>query len=596
MSLLFSHQEVREGQGPVLKKMYQSFLEHDTLLVEAPTGLGKTACSISAALSVALEKGGTVIFVTNRQTQHQIAVETVSALKEKYELDFGVVDLYGKKSLCNHPVEKLNQQEFTEFCKQMVAAKTCEYYTNVYDNRGPTLDAEHALSTIGTENIVGAENLKRYADSLGLCAYEITSLQLRNAKVVIADYNHVFHPSINRTLLKRLGKSWSDLYLIVDEAHNLAERCMRILSQKMNSQIIQYAIKEADRYELSQSKEYLEKVFKALYVLSSEEEELLHPDDLTALLPPLSEMLQTFDSATEFVYTKQRKSFINSVAEFLRLWVQDGSEFVRSIVDDGLVRIEVNCVHPGSLIVPVTQDVRSTVFMSATLQPAQFHQHMLGLPNVEHAHFSSPFPRENRQILIDDTISTEFKLRTEQHYKELALRIQNIVSIVPGRSAIFFPSYHYIDKVVPLLSVKTIVEKPGLSLSNKRNLFNSFTSIDKGVLCAVNGGSFSEGVDFDGDKLKCVIICGVPLQPPSKKMQYIQSYYRHHFGEGWTYAFLFPAMNRCIQSAGRCIRSAKDKGSIIYLDRRFAREPYRSCLNDSHLHEDLLQTINQFWG
>ena len=594
MPLLFSHAEVRDGQGPVLKQMYKTFMDKSTLIAEAPTGLGKTACSISAALSCAVEDDGVVVFVTNRQTQHQIAVETVTALKERYDLQFDVVDLYGKKSMCNHPVGKLTQQEFTEFCKQLVSAKACEFYEQVYDNRGQTMEAQHALQRMTTDNVVQADHVKRFADSLGMCAYELTSLQLQKAKVVIADYNHVFHPAINRMLLKRLGKDWSDIYLIVDEAHNLSERCMRILSQKINSQIVQYAIKEADRYDLDQSKVYLEKVFKAFYVLSSEEEELVHPDDLTALLPPLNEILRVFDAGSEFVYTKQRKSFINSVAEFLRLWVQDGSEFVRTIIDDGMVRVEVNCVHPGSLIVPVIESVRGSVLMSATLQPAAFQQHMLGI-NAEYTQYSSPFPRENRQILIDDSMSTEYKMRSEQHYVDLARRLNDITSSVPGRCAIFFSSYYYIEKVSPHLTANLVIEQPGLSVQNKYAMFDKFVTMDNGVLCAVNGGSFSEGVDFDGDKLMCVIICGVPLQPPSKKMQYVQSYYKHHFGEGWSYAFLYPAMNKCIQSAGRCIRSAKDKGSIVYLDHRFARDPYRSCIPDSHVKGDLITTIKEFW-
>ena len=122
-----------------------------------------------------------------------------------------------------------------------------------------------------------------------------------------------------------------------------------------------------------------------------------------------------------------------------------------------------------------------------------------------------------------------------------------------------FSSYYYIEKVSPHLTANLVIEQPGLSVQNKYAMFDKFVTMDNGVLCAVNGGSFSEGVDFDGDKLMCVIICGVPLQPPSKKMQYVQSYYKHHFGEGWSYAFLYPMMNKCIQSAGRCIRSAKDK-------------------------------------
>ena len=34
-------------------------------------------------------------------------------------------------------------------------------------------------------------------------------------------------------------------------------------------------------------------------------------------------------------------------------------------------------------------------------------------------------------------------------------------------------------------------------------------------------------------------------------------------------------MSKCIQSAGRCIRSETDRGAVIYLDERFAWGNYR---------------------
>ena len=37
-------------------------------------------------------------------------------------------------------------------------------------------------------------------------------------------------------------------------------------------------------------------------------------------------------------------------------------------------------------------------------------------------------------------------------------------------------------------------------------------------------------------------------------------------------------MSKCIQSAGRCIRSENDRGVVVYLDERFSWQNYFSCL------------------
>jgi len=47
------------------------------------------------------------------------------------------------------------------------------------------------------------------------------------------------------------------------------------------------------------------------------------------------------------------------------------------------------------------------------------------------------------------------------------------------------------------------------------------------------------------------------------------------FGKGWDYGYSYPAMNRAIQAAGRCIRSKDDKGVIVYMDKRYSWSNYR---------------------
>ena len=79
----FPHHTVRSGQSELIVDLEQTLTEGKTLLAHAPTGLGKTASALSVAVKHAIEKGKKIFFLTNRHTQHQIAVNTLNLIKEK---------------------------------------------------------------------------------------------------------------------------------------------------------------------------------------------------------------------------------------------------------------------------------------------------------------------------------------------------------------------------------------------------------------------------------------------------------------------------------------------------------------------------------
>jgi len=120
---------------------------------------------------------------------------------------------------------------------------------------------------------------------------------------------------------------------------------------------------------------------------------------------------------------------------------------------------------------------------------------------------------------------------------------------------------------------------------------------DKGaVLLAVAAGNFGEGIDLPGDFLKGVVIVGLPLEKPDLETKELIDYYEEKYGKGarkptdnansvsgtnsvgFDYGYIFPAITKCLQNAGRCIRSETDKGVIVFLDERFAWENYHRCL------------------
>ena len=84
-------------------------------------------------------------------------------------------------------------------------------------------------------------------------------------------------------------------------------------------------------------------------------------------------------------------------------------------------------------------------------------------------------------------------------------------------------------------------------------------------------------MDFPGRMLDCVVVVGLPLEKPTLETEALINYYDFKFGRGWDYGYIYPAMNRALQAAGRCIRSETDRGVIVLMDDRFNWRNYRKC-------------------
>ncbi|KKL20589.1 hypothetical protein LCGC14_2453940, partial [marine sediment metagenome] len=78
------------------------------------------------------------------------------------------------------------------------------------------------------------------------------------------------------------------------------------------------------------------------------------------------------------------------------------------------------------------------------------------------------------------------------------------------------------------------------------------------------------GEDYPGDFMNAVIIIGIPYQFPSPRNQAKIDYYNRVFhGQGWVFAYLYPAMQKANQASGRPIRREDDRGVIVFMDSRF---------------------------
>src|SRR3989338_1665741 len=142
MSSFFPHEVVREGQKEFIDDLKLVFSNRQVLIADAPTGLGKTAGALSAALEVALEKKKKVFFLTNRHTQHALAVETLKQIKEKTGKNVFCADLIGKRWMCSQEIAGVFGDDFNDFCKAIVEKGECEFYNNVRSSKGLTVEAK----------------------------------------------------------------------------------------------------------------------------------------------------------------------------------------------------------------------------------------------------------------------------------------------------------------------------------------------------------------------------------------------------------------------------------------------------------------------
>jgi DNA excision repair protein ERCC-2 len=97
------------------------------------------------------------------------------------------------------------------------------------------------------------------------------------------------------------------------------------------------------------------------------------------------------------------------------------------------------------------------------------------------------------------------------------------------------------------------------------------------VLC-VQGGSFAEGIDLPNGAISGAIIVGPAVPKCDLERKTLQDYYEKQFRRGSDFAFTYPAMTKVVQAAGRVIRSEKDVGLIVLMDKRFVANNYAQAM------------------
>ena len=604
--LVFPHVQPRPHQLELSALVREGLEARRPVLMSAPTGIGKTIAALLPALRFAMQTGAQVLYVTAKTTQRSHVASAFVQLVEASSLDEDrprAVTLRRKEEMC--PPGHLVCQPHA--CPWLVDLEV-------------RLEEAGVLESLRQRVHVEPEQIVDLCAPEQLCPYYSARLLAAEADLVVGDFNH---------LLGAGGGEPERQVVVIDEAHNLFDRAREQLSpfvgerdltrlRRWLSSLERGVGPLPDRLDVRQLCKQVEVAIDAEVGAQEHaggEEQGGDDDGGEAQGPCL------IDGCAARDLDPRRWQQLAGAAATLALrwttwrqrledWPSDGEgldplleladrlarladllspaerELIAFVATHAAPRgkgVGVVCVDPSRRLEAHHRRAAGVVAMSATLTPLPYFSEVLGLSRLDPLLTSapSPFPAENRRVLVVPTLSTTLRER-EASAPALARLLEQVVAVRPGCYAAFFPSFAYLSRVRSLLTLppsQVMVQAPGMATSARQSVLSRLRAADRPLLLlAVMGGVFGEGVDLPGEALVGAIVVGPGMPSVSFERALMRNHFEERYEAGFAYAMVYPGLQRVIQAAGRVIRGDSDRGVILLVGRRFAEGELSRCL------------------
>ncbi|MFX0184021.1 MAG: ATP-dependent DNA helicase [Candidatus Hodarchaeota archaeon] len=601
----------RHFQKEIIQKINIILNKNLNLIMEAPSGLGKTVVSLYPVLSESIQNNTKLFFLTAKTTQRRIVEKTLNIFIQQ-GVDFLALTLKAKEKMCTNTFYFCHE-DYCPFLRNYLAHYPEEYIHFFIQKRG----------TITPEEIE-----KEALSSEAFCPFELALDISLEADVIIGDYNYVFHPrvSLQRFFGELVPSRKRVYYLIIDEAHNLVDRSLSYYS---------HSLKQREVVEFKRNLAQLKKQFKDIPLpnfippnLERYFRNLLTEYNTEISTHILKEIDVGFFQQIIAKFEENVTQYIQFLLRFELHWPDDpilsfyyhlkdfvetaamtrGAEEFSILYNSHEGEIKILCKDASPFLQQRLTFFKSVIAMSATLTPFSFYRDLLGFPidKTMYERFPSPFSPKRRKIVINPNIDTRFKQRSFYH-DEIADFVKTILNIKQGKYFAFFPSFKFANKVIsrlkPIDDLLILKQTSTMEDSDRHDFIRTIKTNPFVLAFVVTAGIFAEGVDFPGT-LDGIFIVSPSLPPVSFEREILRQYYEERFGNGFAYAYQFPGLTRTFQAAGRLIRTATDRGIIVFIGRRFATPfyanyfpPYYYQQNPSELisNEPKVE-IEQFWN
>lgn len=558
----------REGQRDLAVAVYKTISRKKRLFIQAPTGIGKTLSTIFPAVqAMGAGKASKVFYLTAKTITRTVAEEAFRILRSR-GLVFTAVTITAKEKLC--PMEKAE-------CNP----EACPYAKGHFDRVN-----EAVFDILHLEQEMDRETVLRYAEKYRVCPFEFCLDISSWTDGIICDYNYVFDPNVRLKRYFADGASGDYLFL-VDEAHNLVSRAREMYSASVYKEDF-LEVKRIIKGKSPRLERQLDRCNKLLLSMKRECGDWQLLEDVTGLaagiMTAFSYMETFMEEFPEFPERETVLDFYFCLRDFLNIYEElDGHyQIYEENREDGSFLVRLFCVDPSRLLSRCMDQGASTILFSATLLPVRYYKTLLSGNQEDYAvYVNSPFPEENRLLMVAEDVSSRYTRRSPSEYRKVADYIRIVTQSRPGNYMVFFPSYQYMGEIEEILEEEPLeadllVQGQGMGEAEKTEFLEEFEKERSHSLAAfcVMGGVFSEGIDLKEERLIGVIVVGTGLPMVCAEQEVLKGYFDETEEKGFDFSYQYPGMNKVLQAAGRVIRTPEDRGVILLLDDRFLRRDH----------------------
>lgn len=559
----------RKGQRDVAVAVYRTIQRKKKLFIQAPTGVGKTISTIFPAVKAIGEGLGEKIFYLTAKTITRTVAEQAFQTLRQQGLRMKVITLTAREKIC--------------FCEEAVCnPEACPYADGHFDRVN---DAVFELITECDE--ISRKVIEQQAQKHRVCPFELALDTATWVDSVICDYNYVFDPTAHLKRFFSEGAGGEYIFLI-DEAHNLVERGREMYSAALYKEDF-LELKRNIKLSEPRLARKLDEVNKMFLALKRECETYRVLDSVSHIALKLMNLLTVMEDYLEEQNDDEKREQVLDLYFQVRSFVNihdilDENYVIYSeLEENGRFKVKLFCVNPAENLQTYLDYGIGTVFFSATLLPIHYYRKLLSVEKDDYAIYAeTSFPDENRLLLQGNDVSTRYTMRGEVMYRRIARYIAEAAVGRKGNYMAFFPSYRMMEDVYDIFleqadGIESVMQMQSMSETQREEFLEQFEyEREKSFVgFCVMGGVFSEGIDLTEDRLIGAVIVGTGLPQVCNDREIIKSYFDAEDGRGFEYAYLYPGMNKVLQSAGRVIRTEKDRGMILLLDERFSRRQYR---------------------
>jgi DNA excision repair protein ERCC-2 len=553
--LAFPFVDFHAGQRMLAEAAYKAALLGQSVLAQAPTGIGKTLGTLFPLLK-AMGKGklDKIFYLAAKSTGRKLALAAMEQLQQATRHSpLRVLDLVARDKACVYPDRACH-------------GDSCPLAKGFYD-RLPAARASALACAVMDQTA-----LRSVGDAHRVCPYYLSQEMVRWADVVIGDYNYYFDDG-GLLYGLQIENEWR-IGLLVDEAHNLIERGRSMHTMELHEGDLISAIEQAPP-AIKRGLQRLAQMWTDLCDAQTDVYTVVDKLPVSVLNVLQQAVSRLTDFAVEQVdrMNVDLERFYFAALRFCQL-AEGFAE--HSLFDINGTTLCIRNVVPAPFIKGRLEAAQCSVLFSATLSPAKFYQNMLGLPaNAVWLDVPTPFRAEQLEVRVVSRISTRWNQRAAS-LTPICTLIARQYAAQPGNYLAFVSSFEYLRNLFEVFAsrcpdVPIWRQHPRMDEVQRQEFIGRFIVGGRGVGFAVLGGAFAEGVDLPGERLIGAFIATLGLPQFNAINDAMAQRLQTVFGAGHEYTYLYPGLRKVTQAAGRVIRSTQDRGSIHLIDERYAR-------------------------